>query len=352
MILKKVIMTVLILCIFLYPQTQKNLDKEDWFVNPEFHKYTPKVIAVVPMVNMSLEPGVGDFLQNEVYKRLQAKGYQKIASETVDMVMKKNGIQIAEQLSGISYARLGQELNCDCVLQGQVNNDGTQHQVIYDAVVVSCSLQLVHCETGEVLWRCEQFRTAHRQWQGDPFNLFINLVSHEKTDRTERMAWLIQEMFRTLPQGPIQIVYDDLLSQATEINIDITAPMKNLNAREDEETIQIDLSSDILFDFDKDNIKENSEEILSNLIPIIKKFPNAEVLIVGHTDSLGIESYNLDLSVRRAGSCKRWILERLQIENQTFIIQGKGETEPIASNDTPEDQQKNRRVEITIKKND
>jgi len=181
--------TVIILIIFvsainsfsiIKSQINKKPDKEAWWKDPKFDSYKLKVIAVVPMVNMTFNEKAAQILQNEVYKRLQSKGYQKIDVVRVREVMNKLGIQTPEQLSGISYKRLGAELNCDAVIQGQVNQSDTQHKVAYDAVVVSCSLQLIHCNKGIPLWRCEQWRTAHRQWQGDPFNMLINLISHEE----------------------------------------------------------------------------------------------------------------------------------------------------------------------------
>lgn len=271
---------------------QKDLENELWWISPDYQSFVPRVIAVVPMINMSLDPQVGESLQVEVYRRIQSKGYQKIDAERVGEVMARLGIQTPEQLSGISYARLGKELNCDAIIQGQVNQSDTQHQGIYDAVVVSCSLQLIDCKSAKPLWRCEQFRTAHRQFQLDPFNALINLVSHEGANRSERIAWLVQEMFRTLPEGPIQVVIGDLLNQAIQIEADISEPLKKLEAKQDEEMIQINLAADILYDFDKYSIRDDAQDTLKNLIPIVNKFPNAEILIIGHTDAIGTDTHN------------------------------------------------------------
>jgi hypothetical protein len=90
---------------------------------------------------------------------------------------------------------------------------------VYDAIVVSCSLRLIDCKTGAVLWRSEQWRTAHRQWQIDPFNALINLAAHASASRKDRIAWLVQEMLKTIPAGKVHIELDNLLKQATEITI-------------------------------------------------------------------------------------------------------------------------------------
>ncbi|MFC1852346.1 GNA1162 family protein [candidate division CSSED10-310 bacterium] len=222
--------------LFYYPMSlfaveQKDLDKEVWWVHPDYSQLRPHVIAVLPMVNMTFEPGAADILQKQVYLRLKSKGYQKIEATQVAQVMDKIGIQTPEQLSGISYKRLGQELNCQAVIQGQVNQSARQHKVVYDAVVVSCSLQLIECATGSVLWKCEQFRSAHRQWQLDPFNMLLNALVHGQDSREDRIAWLVQEMLRSLPQGPVVVVNDNLLQKAQEIKL---SEPKEQNKKEDE----------------------------------------------------------------------------------------------------------------------
>lgn len=192
--------------------------KEAWSVHRNFNHFTPRVIAVLPMDNFSLEPDIEKALYKEVYERLVAKGYMKISVEKVQAVMKSLGIQTAGQLVGISPARLGKELNCDAVLMGQIEQSAAIHSGVYDAVVVSCSLRLMHCPSGEILWQTEQWRTAHRQWHIDPINFFINIIEHEGASREERVAWLVHEMLKTLPIGPADVEIGDLLNQAQEIN--------------------------------------------------------------------------------------------------------------------------------------
>lgn len=194
-------------------------DKEAWQVCPDYESIKPRVIAVVPMDNFSLEPDVEKALYREVYERLKGKGYMRISVEKVGTLMKELGIQTPGQLAGISLARLGKELKCDAVLMGRIEQSGAIHTGIYDAVVVSCSLRLMHCSSGKTLWQTEQWRAAHRQWQLDPINLFINVAAHEKGSREKRVAWLVHEMLKTLPQGHVNVEVGDLLNQAQEINV-------------------------------------------------------------------------------------------------------------------------------------
>ena len=191
--------------------------KESWQVHRDFNLLRPRVIAVLPMDNLSLEPNLEKVLRQQVYDRIVVKGYSKIRVTKVEQVMDQLGIQTPGQLAGISLQRLGKLLNCEAILRGHIDQSAAIHDVIYDAVVVSCSLQLIHCKTGTVLWEAAQWRTAHRQWAVDPFNILINLLAHAGASREDRIAYLVQEMFKTLPQGPVKIETDNLLNRATPI---------------------------------------------------------------------------------------------------------------------------------------
>ncbi len=194
-------------------------DQEYWEVHPDYAKYCPNVIAVLPMDNLTLEPELETFLYNSVYEQLQAKGYRRISVDKVKTVMEDLGIQTSGQLQGISLKRLSEVLNTEAVFMGQVDQSASIHEGVYDAIVVSCSLRLIDCRTGIVLWRSEQWRTAHRQWQIDPFNALLNLAAHAGASRSARIAWLVQEMLKTVPEGKIEIELDNLLDQAVEIKI-------------------------------------------------------------------------------------------------------------------------------------
>ena len=132
--------------------------------------------------------------------------------------MKKLGVTVPGLLAGFAPKRLGDELHADALLFGQIEQSAGIHQAVYDAVVVSCSLRLVDTRTGKTLWHAEQWRTAHRQWSLDPFNMLLNALGHAGASRQDRVAYLVQEMLKTLPKGPIEIGTDDLLRRAELIH--------------------------------------------------------------------------------------------------------------------------------------
>jgi hypothetical protein len=195
---------------------QANPD-EVFEVHKDFADMRPTIIAVMPMDNMSLEPGVEEALYSAVYARLATKGYSKISVDHVTSVMKRLGVTIPGLLAGFSSKRLGEELHADALLFGQVEQSARINKVAYDAVVVSCSLRLVDAKTGTIIWHAEQWRTAHRQWQLDPLNALINAMAHSNASRDDRLAYLAQEMLKTLPQGPIEVGGDNLFEKATVV---------------------------------------------------------------------------------------------------------------------------------------
>lgn len=195
--------------------------RELWEIHPEFEVFSPQVIAVVPIDNLSYDQKIEEFLYQEVHDRLMAKGYRRISMDKVSSVMAKLGIQTPGMLQGISIQRLGEELGCQGIIVGQIDQSATIHAGIYDAVVASCSLRLIHCKSGETIWQASQWRTAHRQWQLDPINMLINFSLHKNASREDRLAWLVQEMFKTLPDGPVKIETDNLFQKAVEIDAQV-----------------------------------------------------------------------------------------------------------------------------------
>jgi outer membrane protein OmpA-like peptidoglycan-associated protein len=111
--------------------------------------------------------------------------------------------------------------------------------------------------------------------------------------------------------------------------------------------IQFSLSSSVLFDFNKFDLKPEARPDLSLVVEEIKKHPDVTIVVEGHTDSVGSDEKNLDLSIRRAESIRDF-LKSSGLQDYEFEIKGYGESRPVASNDTEEGRAKNRRVAILI----
>jgi outer membrane protein OmpA-like peptidoglycan-associated protein len=107
--------------------------------------------------------------------------------------------------------------------------------------------------------------------------------------------------------------------------------------------------SDVLFDFNKATLKPGAREKLSKLAGILLAYPgNYRMEIEGHTDAIGSEEYNLRLSEGRAGAVRDYLLQVGIPPNRLMATGGLGKSRPVATNDTPEGRQMNRRVEIVI----
>jgi len=102
-----------------------------------------------------------------------------------------------------------------------------------------------------------------------------------------------------------------------------------------------------LFGFDSADLTEDGQAQMQELIGQLSEFQGVtEVSVIGHTDSVGSEEYNQQLSERRAQTVADMLSERYP--DATVNIEGRGETDPIATNETPDGRQMNRRVEIEV----
>lgn len=109
------------------------------------------------------------------------------------------------------------------------------------------------------------------------------------------------------------------------------------------------LLGDILFDFNKDTLVPEAKVILNKLSAYVMKPPAYSKLVIeGHTDSIGSNTYNQDLSERRARSVQRYLTQVRNLEPSTVEAYGYGETKPIADNGNYQGRVKNRRVEMVI----
>ncbi len=117
------------------------------------------------------------------------------------------------------------------------------------------------------------------------------------------------------------------------------------------EGIKLTFNSQLLFDFGQSMIMDANRLDLQKFAETLKQYPDTEVLIVGHTDNVGSNSFNQSLSKKRAAAVSTR-LSNLGVGQSRLEIQGKGETQPAVSNDTEDGRSQNRRVEIAIYAND
>lgn len=136
----------------------------------------------------------------------------------------------------------------------------------------------------------------------------------------------------------------------------VNQAQQQLNAQVSQKEIRISLPADVLFDFDKADIRPDAADALRQTLTVIRYYKEAPILIEGHTDSKGSDNYNQALSERRAQSVQQWLVLQGNVPTSQITAQGFGELRPRAANtkpdgsDDPAGRQLNRRVEIIIQK--
>lgn len=115
--------------------------------------------------------------------------------------------------------------------------------------------------------------------------------------------------------------------------------------------VTFDETSGVYFATDKYNINDKSQETLNKLAGIFKEYPQTNILVEGHTDSTGSDSYNLTLSKNRAQAVTNYLVDT-GVDRGRFTTKWYGESQPKYDNNTAEGRAKNRRVELAIVANE
>ncbi len=131
--------------------------------------------------------------------------------------------------------------------------------------------------------------------------------------------------------------------QAEELQRDL----ENAQVERVGEGIKITFNSGILFPTNSAELQSNAKTEISQLAQTLKKYPDTNILIEGHTDNTGNRSINQPLSERRAQSVASY-LSSMGVDRSRMTTQGYADDQPIADNSTTEGRQQNRRVEIAI----
>jgi outer membrane protein OmpA-like peptidoglycan-associated protein len=135
--------------------------------------------------------------------------------------------------------------------------------------------------------------------------------------------------------------------QAAELQRDL----KNAKVERVGEGIKITFNSGILFDVDKSDLRPAAKENLAELARVLNKYDDTEIMVQGHTDATGADNHNMALSKDRAQSVGGY-LQGKGVKSGRIEESGLGETAPVASNETADGRQANRRVEVAIWAND
>ena len=197
-----------------------------------------------------------------------------------------------------------------------------------------------------------------REWQGDDGGVSATLKSSEKyrfaiwVQKQRVRIYVNENKILDVPKG-LQANYkynifriETYTDESTPLisNFRIAAGLPDMRNKLIAEGKLI--SYGITFDVNSDKIKSESFATIKEIAQVLKDNPTVKIKVVGHTDSNGDDKSNLDLSQRRALSVKNSLVNDFSIDETRIQTDGKGESEPIAKNDSGINKAKNRRVEF------
>jgi outer membrane protein OmpA-like peptidoglycan-associated protein len=138
--------------------------------------------------------------------------------------------------------------------------------------------------------------------------------------------------------------------------LDLQKAQKEFQAQQSGRSLSMNLSGDVLFDYDKAVLKPEAEQALKKVAVVLSQFPESKVTVEGYTDSKGTKATNLQLSRERAQAVKDWLVKNGGVAAPNITTKGFGEQYPIAANknadgsDNPLGRALNRRVSIIVEK--
>lgn len=187
----------------------------------------------------------------------------------------------------------------------------------------------------------------------EPFNLFM-LGNFFPDRQTPTSLSAEQNRQVELKNGKIPSGIDRV-KRAAYLCVDDVSVERIVNAGTVENSLlqekKFTFSAQMLFDFGKADLKPAAGPSLDSLVVFLKKHPQVRIGIGGHTDDVGSDEFNLELSERRAQAVQQYLLDR-EIPADQLRAKGFGETKPMASNLTEDGRQANRRVECIVLKSE
>ena len=124
--------------------------------------------------------------------------------------------------------------------------------------------------------------------------------------------------------------------------------LTDLNAQQSEQGLVVPLPEQVLFDFNKADVRPDATPTLDKVAQVVGFYAGAQVEIQGHTDDVGTDQFNQGLSERRANAVRDHLVSVTGIAAETLVVKAFGESRPVAPNDSELNRQRNRRVEVVI----
>gem|GEM_PF-5742086 len=194
--------------------------------------------------------------------------------------------------------------------------------------------------------------------QQSPANAATNITDPAPSRAGDRLAQLRgqvdrararEELARADAEQTFRSIFEKVKQDRAALQARLLASLSGILETRSEARGMVVTLADVLFDTDKASLTPDARERLSKLAGILMAYPDPfQLEIEGHTDSTGSQDYNQQLSEERAQSVRDYLVQAGLAADKIVAVRGFGKTKPIASNDTPEGRQVNRRVEIVV----
>lgn len=209
-----------ILNIFLIAD-EENVETRDIYVDKVFAKNVGKSgifkIAVLPIQNMSMYPNIAYYFRRHLNDLLAMKGYSVISTNVLDKALRDIGVQKADHIRLLSFDKLAEMTSADAIMSGIIETANVQDAVVYSGYAFTASLKL-QLRNGKVIWYNLSQRVAKRHLAIDPFNIVINILANQESDKQiQAIKAVAQKLIKDLPQGPNEVIIDDMLGKAIEL---------------------------------------------------------------------------------------------------------------------------------------
>ncbi len=164
----------------------------------DYDARAPRSIAVLPFDNMSTDLDATPLIRPIVRKRLVYKGYDCPGLKKIDDSLTEAGVMVSHDVYAFTPEELGEMLGVDAVMFGTVTDFTTKYAVVYASIAVQLRLELVDCETGDVLWRNEQRASENTALE----NILTLLLYHDQIEKglavvaAANAIWAALEQFR------------------------------------------------------------------------------------------------------------------------------------------------------------
>ena len=213
-------------------------------------------------------------------------------------------------------------------------------QVIIIATALSFSLSA--CTTNPFTGEQQLSKTAAGIGTGAAIGAGVGALLGATTSFSTRKAALIGAGIGALAGGGVGNYMNHQESKLRERLADTGVSVNRVG-----DSIVLNMPSNITFDSNRSELKPQFFGTLSSVAEVFKEYKQTVIDVIGHTDSVGDDESNYDLSRRRAASVAQFLASQ-KLDPNRFSVEGHGERDPIASNASPSGKAMNRRVEITI----